>query len=287
MWTLFCTSNQKCRTRGLDAKALKVKARTPRPQTNKLHKCRTASRTDAQNASRLRNGTTQTTKRQEPSRSRFRSRIQGRTTRKTRRAQYGMLAGAQVNVESQTVKPNTRTHLRALRKQLRPRFGARARPRRRRRPSFGRGGLRRLLRLRFQSTSAPSNQYRIPALHFSGGGQEEEELEFTLPRLVGESSREDDAAGRFAPRPRFPPPLPPLRVVTMAAGRRRGRGFVSLSGFPQKARERNGSRSRSLRGFAFCFFYGGKWKDGGACGVLLRAIGPPVSFTYVASFLFL
>ena len=77
-----------------------------------------------------------------------------------------MLAGAQVNVESQTVKPNTRTHLRALRKQLRPRFGARARPRRRRRPSFGRGGLRRLLRLRFQSTSAPSNQYRIPALHF-------------------------------------------------------------------------------------------------------------------------
>jgi len=54
--------------------------------------------------------------------------------------------------------------------------------------------------------------------------EEEEELEFTLPRLVGESSREDDAAGRFAPRPRFPPPLPPLRVVTMAAGRRRGRG---------------------------------------------------------------
>jgi len=61
-------------------------------------------------------------------------------------------------------------------------------------------------------------------LHFSGGDQEEEELEFTLPRLVGESSREDDAAGRFAPPPRFPPPLPPLRVVTMAAGRRRGRG---------------------------------------------------------------
>ena len=39
-----------------------------------------------------------------------------------------------------------------------------------------------------------------------------------------------------------------------------GVGFVSLSGFPQKARERNGSRSRSrsLRGFAFCFFMGGK-----------------------------
>jgi hypothetical protein len=52
--------------------------------------------------------------------------------------------------------------------------------------------------------------------------EEEEELEFTLPRLVGEGSREDDAARRF----------PPLRVVTMAADRRR-----EAQAFPQKAKE--------------------------------------------------
>jgi len=195
---------------------------------------------------------TQTTKRQEPSRNRFRPRIQGRTTRNTLRAQYGM----------SRVKPHTPTHLRlrALRKQLRPRYGARARPRRRRRPSFGRGGLRRLLRLRFQSTSAPSNQYRIPALHFV---EEVRRRRSSSSPCRAWSAR---AAGRTMPpgasrRGRASLHLS-LRCESSPwrpAGDEGG-GFVSLSGFPQKARERNGSRSRSrsLRGFAFCFFMGGK-----------------------------